>query len=99
MYRVSQFSLMRGNVHLDDSKSCSNAGSEMLFQRSRWLCAKVPSFSAGNRHFAQGRQVSRIADYTKAELADMHLAYGAVDCYEPSRTAFARATISNEAFS
>ena len=46
----------------------------MLFGHGRWRGAKVHSFRAGNYHFAQGRQVSKVADYANAELADMHLA-------------------------
>ena len=30
--------------------------------------------------FAQGRQVSRMTNYANAELAGIHLAYGAADC-------------------
>ena len=41
--------------------------------RERFLDAEVPSITAGNRHFAQGRQVNRTADYSKGYLADMHL--------------------------
>ncbi|GFY28241.1 hypothetical protein TNCV_4395751 [Trichonephila clavipes] len=36
----------------------------------------------GNLHFAQERQVSRMD--TNAELADMHLAYGAANCSGPA---------------
>ena len=42
---------------------------ETLFPRGRWSCLKTSSFRAGNRHFAQGRQVSRMADYMNAELS------------------------------
>ena len=42
----------------------------MLFRHGAWRCAKVPNFRARNRHFAQGPQVSGMADYTN----DMHLA-------------------------
>ena len=44
---------------------------------------EVSSFLARNCHFAQERQVSRMADYTNAELADMHFPYEAVDCNGP----------------
>ena len=50
---------------------------KMLFRSGWWHCAKGPYFVAGNRHFTQGRQVSRMAEYTNA---DMHLVYGAADC-------------------
>ena len=67
-------------MHPDDSKSYKNVESKKLFRHGRWRCAKVPSFRSGNRYFAQGRQVSGIADHTNAELADMHLVNGAADC-------------------
>ena len=44
----------RCRVHPEDSKPYSNAVSETLFRRGRWRCVKVPSFRAGNRHFARG---------------------------------------------
>ena len=52
----------------------------MLFRRGRWHCAKVPRFRIGDRHFAQERQVSWMADYTNADLVDIHLAYGTENC-------------------
>ena len=67
----------------------------MLFRRSRWRCVKIPSFRTGNRHFAQGRQVSRMAEYTKAELANMYLAYEATDCSGP---ALVREAICDKAY-
>ena len=67
--------LMRGRVHSDNSKSYNNGGSDKLFRRGRRRCVAVPKFHAGNCHFALGREVSRMADYTKAQLADIHLAY------------------------
>ena len=70
----------RVKVHPDDSKSYSNAGSEKSFRCSKRCYAKVPSFRAGNHDFAQGRQTSRVADCTNAELAHMDLVYGAIDC-------------------
>ena len=81
---VKRLITKRDRVHTDDSKSHGNARSEKLFRCGKWLCAKVPRFCAGNRHFAQGRQISSMAVYTKAELADMHLAYGAENCSGPA---------------
>ena len=34
----------------------------------KWRKAKVSTLHEGNRHFAQGRQFKRMADYTDAEL-------------------------------
>ena len=79
--------LKKSRVQPDDSKSYSNAGLKMLCRRGRWRCAKVSNFRAWNPHFALGRQVSRMVDYTNAELTDVHLAYRAADC---SRTAVQR---------
>ena len=56
----------------------------MFFRRGRQHCAKVPNFRAEHCHFTQGCQVSSMANYTYAELADMHLAYGAADCSGPA---------------
>ena len=48
-------------------------------RHARWRCVKVPSFREGNRHFAQGRKFSRMADETNEKLAGTHLAYLAAD--------------------
>ena len=65
----------RVRVHPEDSKSYSNQRSEKPFRSSGSSCAKVPRFRTANRHSAQGLQVSRMVDFIKAELTDMHLAY------------------------
>ena len=57
-------------------------------------CAEVPSFRAGNRHFAQERQVSRMANCPNAKLADIHLVYGVADC---SGKTITKVTISFQA--
>ena len=83
--------LMRGRAHLDDSKSYSNAASEILFRNGRERCAKVLSFRRGNRHFVRGRQANRMADYTNAELTRvsrvspiLEIAYEDEDCSGPA---------------
>ena len=52
----------RGIMYFDDLKSCSNAGLKQVFWQGRWRCVKVLSFHEGNHHFAQGRQISKMAD-------------------------------------
>ena len=55
----------------DDSKSFNSVGSKSLSDAVDGIARKFPAFVQGTGHFAQGRQVSKIADYTNAELADM----------------------------
>ena len=46
--------------------------------------------SCRDRHFAQGSQISRMADYTNAELATMHLVYTTADCNVQPLSAWTR---------
>ena len=73
-----------GRVHPEDSKSHNNVGPVMIFLRGRWHCVKLPSFRARNRQFAHVYQVSWMAVYMNAELANMYLAYESADCSGPA---------------
>ena len=86
----------RCRVHPDDLKSYNNVGLEKLFRRGRWRFAKILRFRSENRHVTPGCEISRMANYTNAELVHMDLPYGAEDCCEPAAQC---GTISDEAYS
>ena len=90
--------------HLKSYRNCSTPQSTEEKKKKRFFDTVdgiVQKFRAENRHFAQGSQISRMADYMSLVLADMHLEYGASDCTDCTGercTMFVHGTISDERY-